>query len=326
MAASSTDDPTAPVNHLDVFLTDTIKGLSSRKKTIPCKYFYDKRGSELFEEICEQPEYYPTRTELDIMERNVGEMAANIGQRCQLIELGSGASIKTRLLLEELERPAGYVPVDISANFLHETARELAREFPHVPVLPVAADFTSEFEVPETPLRARKKAVYFPGSTVGNFIPERVVNLLYRMSQIVGKRGGLLIGVDLKKNKSTLEAAYNDEKGVTAAFNLNILNRLQKDLNAEIDPDQFEHLAYYNETEGRIELHLVSKRNQSIRLNGDEFRLESGETIHTENSYKYDLEEFRQLALLAGFERFKVWADDRNLFSVQYFEANHTGR
>lgn len=324
MPESSSGDPVIPGSHLDTFLTDTIRGLSSRKKSLPCKYFYDKRGSELFEEICDLPEYYPTRTELNIMENHIGEMADNIGPRCQVIELGSGASVKTRLLLSQLDRPAAYVPVDISAKFLHETARELSREFPRVPVLPVAADFTSEFEVPDPPLKAKKKTVYFPGSTIGNFVPQRVVMLLDRMSRMVGEGGGLLIGVDLKKDKNTLEAAYNDEKGITAAFNLNILNRLQNDLNAKIEPDHFEHLAYYNESEGRVELHLVSKKDQTVHLNGDEFHFESGETIHTENSYKYDLEEFRHLALLAGFNRDNVWTDDDGLFSVQFFTArNH---
>lgn len=303
------------------FLTDALEGLSDEPKRLPCKYFYDKRGSELFEKICELPEYYPTRTELAIMKEHGPDMADRIGANAELIELGSGSSQKTRLLLKHLKNPTAYVPVDISREHLRESAKRLAVEFPHIPVLPVNADFTEDFDIPDPPRPFHRETVYFPGSTIGNFLPDGVVALLRRIASIVSRGGGLLIGVDLKKDVDILEAAYNDEAGVTAEFNLNLLHRLQRELDADVQVDQFEHSAFYNDDEGRIELHLVSKTEQTIELDGVEIGFEKGETIHTENSYKYDLKEFDALAGQAGFERRAVWTDDSDLFSVQFFEV-----
>jgi dimethylhistidine N-methyltransferase len=303
------------------FLADALAGLTDEPKRLPCKYFYDKRGSELFEKICELPEYYPTRIELSIMQEHSGEMADRIGPEAELIELGSGNSLKTRLLLKRLTHPAAYVPVDISERHLKESAKRLAAEFPHIPILPVCADFSRDFDVPMPPRQVSRKCVYFPGSTIGNFTPEGVHTLLNRIANLVSNGGGLLIGLDLKKSIDILEAAYNDQAGVTAEFNLNLLRRLQNELDADLNPDQFEHSAFYNRDEGRIEMHLTSKTEQTIELDGVEIGLKKGETIHTENSYKYGLDEFGALAGQAGFERKAVWTDDSDLFSVQFFEV-----
>ncbi len=320
MPTKNESQPDASLVQTDQFLDDVIKGLKSTPKTLPCKYFYNKRGSELFDEICELEEYYPTRKEMGIMSQYSQYMADIIGPKCQLIELGSGSSIKTKLLLHSLKSPVSYVPVDISKKHLQEAALSIDEQFPHIPVQPVAADFTAEFQVPDAPQPAAKRVVFFPGSTIGNFKHDDAVQLLYQMSLIVGQGGGLLIGVDLKKDKDTLEAAYNDNLGVTAKFNKNILHRMKDELHAEFDPALFEHRSIYNEAEGRIEMHLVSRSRQTIRLNGQEFRFSEGETIHTENSHKYDLTEFKYIALLAGFHRFVTWTDDDDLFSVQYYE------
>ncbi|MHC4827057.1 MAG: L-histidine N(alpha)-methyltransferase [Planctomycetota bacterium] len=291
------------------FLEDAVTGLSSSPKRLPSKYFYDRRGSALFEQICELDEYYPTRTELAIMRRHIQVMADALGPRVLLIEPGSGASIKVRLLLAHLPDVAGYVPVDISGEHLIRWAHLLRQELPELPILPVHADFLEPFTLPPMPT-ARRRVIYFPGSTIGNFTPDQATAWLARMAKVAGPGGGLLIGVDLKKDVAILEAAYNDRHGVTRAFNLNMLERLRNELGADVRVDRFQHRAFYNEAEGRIEMHLVSTERQTVCLDHTEVRLEAGETIHTENSYKYDLEQFRALTTAAGWRRVAYWTDE----------------
>ncbi len=302
------------------FLQDVVDGLRRTPKRVPSKYFYDQRGSELFEQICELDEYYLTRTELSIMRCHAGDMADAIGPNCLLIEPGSGNSRKVRLLLEHMRDPAGYVPVDISEEHMTRCVASLGREFPQLRIAPLAADFCDPFEVPEAP-GTQRRVVYFPGSTIGNFAPDEAIAWLARMARVTGPGGGLLIGVDLKKDVGILEAAYNDSEGVTRDFNLNLLSRLKRDLGADVQPERFEHRAFYNEPKGRIEMHLVSAEHQIIRLDHTEVELEPGETIHTENSYKFDLDQFEAIAAQAGWRRVAYWMDDQELFSVQYFEA-----
>lgn len=293
-------------------------GLARVPKTLSPKFFYDDRGSQLFDQITELPEYYPTRTEISIMESNVGEIAELTGPDASLIEFGSGSSLKTRILLQHLDRLAAYVPVDISRDHLVAAADELARDFPHIEVLPVAADFTHPFALPQPKVMPRRNLVYFPGSTIGNFLPDAAHALLQVMYQEAGEDGALLIGVDLKKDRSILERAYNDSAGVTAEFNLNMLRRLNREFGASFDLGQFAHLAIYNESFGRIEMHVVSQRAQNVTVAGRSFSFAAGETIRTECSHKYTIEEFAQLATHAGFTSQRVWTDKANLFSVHY--------
>jgi len=299
------------------FLADALAGLLAPRKSLPCKYFYDERGSELFERICGLEEYYPTRTELGILRARVRAMAATLGPECLLIEYGSGSSVKTRLLLDHLEAPVAYVPVDISREHLLRAAGELSARHPDLPVLPVCADFTRPFALPPLPRPPRRRAAYFPGSTIGNFAPAEARKFLTQVAEICGPGGALLIGVDLKKSRRVLEPAYDDALGVTADFNLNLLRRLNRELGANFALDQFAHRALWNEVEGRVEMHLVSRRRQEVTLGGHRIRFEAGETIHTENSYKYDLSGFGALARSAGFEVERVWIDGAGLFSVQ---------
>jgi dimethylhistidine N-methyltransferase len=254
------------------------------------------------------------------MRAHAGEMGARLGPGCQVIEFGSGSGVKTRLLLRRLPRPAAYVPVDISADHLRRSARELAARFPEVEVQPVAADFTRPFEVPEPAMATRRRVVYFPGSTVGNFGPVEALALLRDIAGLCGPGGALLIGVDLKKDPAVLNAAYNDAAGVTAAFNLNMLARMNRELGADFDVSAFAHRAFYNESAGRVEMHLVSTRDQTAHLGGHPIRFAAGETIHTENSYKYAPDEFEQLASRAGLRLVTLWTDPRRLFSVQLYE------
>jgi L-histidine Nalpha-methyltransferase len=297
----------------DRFREEAKKALRRSPKELPSKYFYDEAGSELFARITELPEYYPTRTELGIMARHADEMAAAIGPGAVLVEYGSGRSEKTRLLLDRLERPRAYVPVDIAKGELLTAAVELEGRYPGLAVLPVWADFTAPHPLPATGDAA--KTVYFPGSTIGNLDPGGAGDFLHR---IAGFARGLLIGVDLKKDPAVLHAAYNDAQGVTAAFNRNLLVRLRRELGAEVDPDAFHHYAFYHPVEGRIEMHLVSRREQAIVLDGERFALAEGETIWTEWSYKYTLEEFADLAGEAGWSVVHAWTDDERCFAVIY--------
>ena len=300
------------------FLEEALDGLRQAQKTLPCKYFYDRRGSELFDQICELPEYYPTRTEAGIMADNVAEMAALFGPDCLLIEYGSGSSTKTRILLDHLPHLAGYVPMDISREHLYRTADGLAAVYPALDILPLCADYTAEFALPEQRRAVQSRAVYFPGSTIGNFHRDEAAVFLKRIADVCGPGGGLLIGVDLRKSPRVLEPAYDDAQGVTAAFNLNLLHRLNVELDGDFDLDGFAHLAVYNEQIGRIEMHLRSLAVQLAHLGGEEVWFGKGETIWTECSYKYSLPEFADLAASAGFAVQKVWTDPAENFSIQY--------
>jgi dimethylhistidine N-methyltransferase len=301
----------------DAFRRDVLRGLSRPEKELPCKYFYDERGSALFDRICALEEYYPTRCELEILERHAPEMARLVGPAAALIEYGSGSGVKTQLLLSALHHPVAYAPVDISGELLVESAQRLARHFPNLSVLPVYADFSRPFSLPPLPAAARR-VVYFSGSTIGNFDPPEAVDLLAGISRLCGRGGGLLIGVDLKKDRSILERAYNDRLGVTAAFNLNLLARINRELDGDFDVDRFAHHAFYNDRPGRIEMHLISQAEQTVRVADRTFHFRRGEGIHTECSYKYGLEEFARLASNAGLQLQKVWTDKQRHFSVQF--------
>lgn len=305
----------------DRFLAEVLEGLRQPRKELPCKYLYDERGSRLFDEICDLPEYYPTRTELAIMRRHAPDMADALGPGCLLVEYGSGSSVKTRRLLDHLERPAGYVPIDISGEHLLRAAATLAETYPGLEVLPVCADFTGYYEVPAPSRPARRNAVYFPGSTIGNFGPSEARDLLGRIASTCGPGGALLIGVDLKKDGSVLEPAYDDAQGVTAAFNLNLLRRINRELGGDFRLDCFRHRAFYNADEGRVEMHLISLAPQTVRVGEAEIPFNEGESIRTECSYKYALEDFGALASAAGFDVAAVWTDEARLFSVQYLTA-----
>ena len=293
-------------------------GLSQPSKSISPKYFYDDAGSKLFDAICDLPEYYPTRTELSIMQTNIDEIATLIGEQASLIEFGSGSSLKTQVLLRHLHDPAVYVPVDISREHLLEAAGKIREEFPTIEVLPVAADFTKPFQLPSPRVMPLRNIVYFPGSTIGNFSTDASLELLKVMHHEAGEDGALLIGVDLQKNKTVLESAYNDSVGVTAQFNLNVLRRLNNEFGGTFDLDGFRHRAIYNQKAGRIEMYLDSVRDQTAEVGGKTFQFAEREAINTEYSHKYTLEGFATLAQAAGFKVEKVWMDVDRLFSVQY--------
>ncbi len=311
-----------PGNLLDEVET----GLNKTNKELPCKLFYDERGSRLFDQICELPEYYPTRTETGIMTTYADEMSRAVGSRCLLIEYGSGSSAKTRILLEHLRDPVAYVPIDISREHLMESAGRISRAWPDLEVLPVCADYEQSFDIPAHLRPEKSRLVYFPGSTIGNFHPREVKKFLDRVARVCGIGGRLLIGVDLKKDPGILNRAYNDSAGVTAEFNLNILRRINRELGADFDPRRFRHHAYYNETAGRIEMHLVSTTRQRIHVNGSGWDFAEGETVWTESSYKYSIEEFEVLARRSGFEKEVVWTDEYALFSVQLFRVDGAAR
>jgi L-histidine Nalpha-methyltransferase len=315
---SSRSFPTVLPAASNQFRADVLRGLRAPRKHLPSKYFYDAAGSELFERITELTEYYPTRTERAIMERHAAEMADVIGPRCLLVEYGSGSSAKTRLLLDHLRDPAGYVPIDVSSDQLRSAARAVALDYPAVEVLPLYGDFTRPLTLPVPRRPAVRRVVYFPGSTIGNFTPSEAIALLRRTAQLCGPNGAMLLGADLRKDRRLLEAAYNDTQGVTAAFNRNILARINRQLGADFALGQFGHHAFFNAAEGRIEMHLVSRRQQRVHIDGEEFDFAAGESIHTENSYKFTLSELRELAAAGGFETQRVWTDDAHYFSVHY--------
>ena len=296
---------------------EVVEGLRRPQKMIPSKFFYDERGSELFEEITLLDEYYPTRTETRILEDHIEEIAEAVGEQSVIVELGSGNSTKTRLLLDHMSDISAYVPVEISEEYLMKTVRSLKDEYPDLSIKPVCADYTKPFRIPPIAKTFEYYVIFYPGSTIGNFRPERAQQFLKTISRLLVPGGGMLIGVDLKKGRDTLEAAYNDAKGVTAQFNLNMLLRLNRELNADFQIDNFEHLAFYNEEKGRIEMHLKSNTRQEVHLNGEAIHFEEGETIHTENSYKYSLNEFRAL-VNDWFKVERVWTDEDDLFSMQY--------
>jgi len=298
----------------DDFREDVIAGLSLPRKALPPKYFYDAAGSRLFEAICRLKEYYPTRSELALTRAAIGDIARFAGNGSTLIEYGSGESMKSRLLIEAL-RPSAYIPVDISADALRQAAATLQRLFPWLAIHAVHGDFSQPLKIPMAQGRGRR-VVYFPGSTIGNLTPEEAHAFLRMTRGQVGPSGAMLVGVDLKKDANVLHAAYNDAKGVTAAFNLNLLARINRELGADFRLRRFRHYAFYNAPLGRIEMHLVSLAPQTVNLGNYRYAFEAGESIHTENSYKYSIGEFRALAGSAGFRGEKVWLDSKGLFSL----------
>ena len=304
------------------FRDAVVKGLGRAPKSIPCKFFYDARGSVLFEEICRLPEYYLTGTEIAILEENAAEIAALIGPHSRLIEFGSGASTKARILLQALDRPAAYVPVDISREHLRDAAISLAEDFPSLAVVAVCADYTRAFPLPPLPGPGGKRVGFFPGSTIGNFEPDAAADFMANYARILGPGGEMLIGVDVKKDPEILDAAYDDRAGVTAEFNLNLLERINRELDGDLDIDRFEHVAFYNEAEGRIEIYIRSLANQESWIAGKPVLFAKGELIHTEYSYKYSVPEFRALAGRAGFRPVETWTDPAELFSVHYLRLS----
>ncbi|GGF10183.1 dimethylhistidine N-methyltransferase [Aliidongia dinghuensis] len=298
-------------------------GLAQPQKSLPCKFFYDAEGSRLFEQICELPEYYPTRTELALLEAHAGEIARLIGPRARLVEFGSGAGIKIRLLLQALDRPAAYVPVDISREHLLAAAVDLARDFPTLRIAPICADYTQPFALPASAgVHPETTVGFFPGSTIGNFTAPEARGFLARARRLLGPGSAMVVGVDLRKDRNILVPAYDDAAGVTAAFNLNLLVRINRELDGDFALDQFTHEARWNDTLGRIEMHLVSRRDQEVRIGAERFRFREGETIHTENSYKYTLDQFRAMATDAGYRPEAVWTDPKGLFSVHMLRAD----
>lgn len=297
---------------------EIVSGLKQPVKSISPKYFYDERGSQLFDKITRLPEYYLTDTELSIMQSNIDEIAMLVGPQASLIEFGSGSSLKTRVLLEQLRELAVYVPVDISDDHLLESASLIRSGFPHIEVLPVVADFTKPFDLPTPRVMPLRNIVYFPGSTIGNFEKDTALGLLKVMYHEAKQDGALLIGVDLQKDPAIIEAAYNDRAGVTAEFNLNMLRHLNQAFGADFDLDAFSHEAKYAADEGRVTIRLISSRDQAVSIDGEKIRIESGEAILTEYSHKYTLDGFADMAASVGFSVEKVWTDDNELFSVQY--------
>lgn len=297
-------------------LEELIRGLQRSRKIISPKHFYDERGSKLFEDICELPEYYLTRTELAIMREKISEISAAVGPQANVIEFGSGAGLKTKFLLEHLDRPVAYIPVDISGDHLAAVASEFTEIFPELEVLPVTADFTKTFPLPAPEKKPLRNLVYFPGSTIGNFPPKAATSLLRVMHEEAAAGGALLIGVDLEKDIAVLEPAYNDKAGVTAGFNLNMLRRLNREFGADFALDSFRHKAFFNPSRGRIEMHLVSQCRQQVSIGEHLIGFEEGEAVITEYSYKYSIDKFTQLATAAGFSIDRIWTDSRQWFGI----------
>lgn len=300
----------------ETFLGDVLAGLDQSPRHLPCKYFYDERGARLFEEICGLREYYPTRTELAIMRRHAADIASQIGPGVMLVEYGSGSGVKVRLLLDHLQDPVAYVPVDISRENLVWTSQRLSLAYPTLEVLPVCADFVSDFRLPTPVKRPTHTAVYFPGSTIGNLHPNAAREMLGKIARLCGAGGDLVIGIDLQKDTATLEAAYNDARGVTAEFNRNLLRRINGELDGGFDTKEFEHRAVYNREAGRIEMYLVSRCRQEVTIGGKSFRFDADESICTEYSYKYTIDDFAAMAAEGGFVLRRSWTDDQNHFAV----------
>lgn len=302
------------------FHQDVIDGLGRRPRCIPPKYFYDRAGSSLFEAICEQPEYYPTRTEAALLKQYAGEIAEEAGNGCYLIEPGSGSCEKVRHLLEAM-RPTAYVPLDISCEHLDRAAAGVASDHPWLDVHAVCADITEEVALPFVPEHA-PAVMFYPGSSIGNFDPDDAREFLKCLAVAAGRGSGLLIGVDLKKAPAILDAAYNDSRGITAEFNQNLLHRINRELAGDFNVDAFAHHAFYNAALGRVEMHLISECRQSVRIDAHTFEFNAGDSIHTENSYKYTVEEFQALARSAGFTPRRVWTDAASLFSLHFLSAD----
>ncbi len=299
-----------------------LAGLMRHRKSVPCRFLYDARGSELFERICELPDYYVTRAETALLAEHAGEIAARIGPRARLVEFGSGASTKVRLLLEALDRPSSYVPIDISGNMLHSAASAIAADFPALEVIAVCADYMDPLRLPTLVRLTRDRRVgFFPGSTIGNLIPEEAVRFLRGCRELIGPGGAMIVGADLKKDPAVLHAAYNDAAGVTAEFTLNILARMNRELGADFNLKRFAHEAFYDEAAGRIEIYVKSLMDQLVTISGERIAFTADERVHVEYSYKFTIEEFRRLAVRAGFKPIDCWTDAENRFSVHYLVA-----
>lgn len=302
------------------FLKDVVDGLSNRQKTLPCKYFYDERGSNLFEQICELDEYYITRTELALLEQVGNEIAELIGEGATIIEPGSGAGIKVQILLDALLSPSRFIPLEISLDALQTSTQQLKQKYPSLRVIPKQGDFTDQSTLQKLPLeesQAQGRLVFFPGSTIGNFSAEEAVEVLSNLKLLAGQKGLILIGIDLLKDRSRLLAAYDDSLGVTAEFNKNLLLRINNELEADFDIEEgFRHQALFNEEQSRIEMHLVSLKDQQVSIADQQFQFSEGETIHTENSHKYSQEFIAELATKAGLKITQQWSDSQKDFAL----------
>ncbi len=313
--SNATEGTALPVAQDDDFSISVLEGLSRRRKTLSCRHFYDAVGSSLFEEITRQPEYYLTRTETTILNADVAQMLEESFDETVLVEFGPGSSVKTEIFLRQMHWLYAYAPIDVSESFLIDSRQRLQSRFPEIKVWPLLADFSHQLDLP-TELAERNKLGLFLGSTIGNFAPSEATQLLRAMRATLSPEGRLIVGVDLKKDVRQLLRAYNDAKGVTAAFDLNLLSRINRELGGTFDLRAFRHEAIYNPIEGRIEMHLVSLKDQIVGVGDGEFRFREGETIHTENAYKYTIEEFHRIAASAGWRALRVWMDDQRLFSV----------
>ena len=303
--------------------TVVTNGLNSSPKQLHPKFFYDETGSQLFDQICEQPEYYIPNVERSIFESYADEIIASINKDTTIIEPGAGSTKKIRFLLEHMQPnyPAMYVPMDISVEHLHSSAQQLSDDYPNLAVHAVCVDHTKQLQLPKE-VPTDNRLFFYPGSSLGNFKPLEAINFLQTLRKQVGDDGSLLIGIDTKKNVDILNRAYNDNAGITAKFNLNLLTRINNELNTNIVLDNFSHHAFYNEEQGRIEMHLISKKEQTLKMLGHTFHFDKGESIHTENSYKYSVDEFQDLVEKAGWKADKVWLDKKHYFSVYFFRAS----
>ncbi len=303
----------------EVFAQDVLEGLAKPRKELPCRWFYDQRGSELFEEITDLPEYYPTRTETAILQSCAAELSALVGPGAALLEYGAGAAVKTRILLDRLERLASYAPIDISAEFLRSVVEGLSSDYPDIQMQPIIGNFLSALQIPAGVRSAERRLGFFPGSTIGNLSDGEMTAFFRRARAQLGEEGRLLIGADLRKSAEILIPAYDDAAGVTAAFNKNLLVRINRELGANFDLARFRHEARWNDDDSRVEMHLVSAGAQSVSLLGQSFDFADGETIHTENSRKFEIRALQELAKAGEWELLRVWKDPRDLFSVLLF-------
>lgn len=310
---------TQGTHHEDI-LDEILEGLKKSPKRLPTKLFYDEKGSQLFDKICELDEYYTTRTELKILDDNIDEIVSHFGDDCLLVELGSGSSVKIRLLIDHVQTLAAYVPVDISSEHLVYSTECLKADHPDLKIYPLVADYTKRFSLPQINEKYKAIDAFYPGSTIGNFTPEEARSFLARIANTCGKNSGMLIGVDLKKEKKILDAAYNDSKGITAEFNLNLLSHINNLVSADFDINKFSHNAFYNEKYGRIEMHLISKVNQEVKINDELINFDKDENILTEYSYKYSPRDFKKL-VEGIYDVEKIWIDDKKLFSVQFLRV-----
>ncbi|MBC7474368.1 MAG: L-histidine N(alpha)-methyltransferase [Candidatus Sericytochromatia bacterium] len=303
------------------FKEEVISGLSKKEKTLAPKLFYDKKGSELFEQIVELEEYYIPLIEKKLLMDNIISINEFMGENVSIIEPGSGSCEKVRRILSAHKSIKNYIPIEISGDFLFHAAEKVAKEFPNINIIPICADYLNNFSLPESLKKESKnKVIFFPGSSIGNYDSNDVIKVLKKFIELTDNQGGLLIGVDLKKDKDVLEKAYNDSKGITAQFNLNLLHRIKNELNVDLDVNNFEHQSIYNQEVGRIEMYIVSKKQQSFMIDNLKISFEKDEKIHTENSYKYTVNEFRDIALSLGYKKHFYWTDEKEYFSINYFQ------